>query len=68
MKGDINGDGFVNSSDALNMLNHSVGKTVLEGNKFSAGDINGDSDINSTDALAALRVSVGQVELSSFKK
>lgn len=55
-RGDINGDGKVNSSDALLVLQYSVGKI----NKIdSAADVNGDGKINSTDALMMLQISVG---------
>lgn len=57
--GDANDDTVVNSSDALAILNYSVGKEGTEKfNKFDA-DINGDGLINSTDALWVLQCCVG---------
>lgn len=53
-KGDINGDGFVNSTDAL-VLNRNIasGKTAAQ---QPQADINGDGKINSTDALVLNRI------------
>lgn len=56
--GDVNGDGEINSYDALNVLRYSVG---IESPGFipANADVNKDSQINSADALMILRVSVG---------
>lgn len=53
-KGDINGDGSVNSTDAL-VLNRVIasGKTAAQ---QPQADINGDGKINSTDALVLNRI------------
>lgn len=64
--GDINGDGTVNSIDALLALSHSVGNSNLTGMAYAAADLNGDSVIDSFDALAMLGVSVGKVSLEEF--
>lgn len=66
--GDINGDGKVNSSDALSILQHSVGSKLLEGNALVTADLSGDGMINSADALACLQIAVGQYELKDFMK
>lgn len=66
--GDTNGDGVVNSGDALQILQHSVGSVELENENMTAGDINGDGVINSSDALDVLQVSVGQIEIGSYLK
>ena len=58
--GDVNSDGKTNSSDALMILQYSVGK-ITEINKEYA-DINGDGFINSSDALVALKISVGNYD------
>lgn len=56
--GDVNGDGKVNSSDALAVLRYSVGLST--GIKdMTPGDINHDGKINSNDALIILKISVG---------
>lgn len=56
--GDVNNDGKINSSDALCVLQYSVGITVKNFDK-SCADMNGDGKINSADALKILRISVG---------
>lgn len=58
MLGDVNGDGKINSADALNVLRYSVGLEVKNFDK-SVADMNGDGRINSADALKILRISVG---------
>lgn len=62
---DVNGDGKVNSSDALIVLRYSVGNTSLI--KGSAAllnaDANGDGKINSSDALIILRISIGAINI-----
>lgn len=62
--GDVNGDGSVNSADALMVLQYSVG---IKDKKFikANADINGDGHINSSDALSILQISVGEY-VSSF--
>lgn len=57
LKGDINNDGTVNSSDALSVLLYAVGsETEID---TVAADMNSDGIINSSDALTILRISVG---------
>lgn len=59
--GDVNGDGVVNSLDALNVLQYVVGIKVDDFNK-TAADVNGDGKINSGDALKILQISVGLIK------
>ena len=68
LMGDTNHDGRVNSSDALEILQHSVGSKTIEGNALKAADLTADGNINSADALNALQVSVGRCNLSDFLK
>lgn len=63
--GDINGDGKVNSMDALIVLQYSVGLSV-DIKDFRAGDVNGDMILNSVDALIILQVSVGLIKLEDY--
>lgn len=62
IKGDVNGDGNVNSSDALLVLKHAVKKSELTGKPLQQADVNKDGVINSSDALAILKISVGMEE------
>ncbi len=64
--GDVNNDGAVNSSDALLLLNYTVGNEVKEINLDKA-DVNGDGSINSADALQILRISVGLIDPTEIK-
>lgn len=57
--GDINGDGKINSLDALMCLQSSVKKIELFDIQFELGDVNGDNKVNSYDALKILQFSVG---------
>lgn len=73
--GDVNGDGAANSSDALAVLQYSVG--IKDKIDEKAADVNTDGSINSSDALCILQISVGsykgptEVEdelITSYKK
>jgi uncharacterized repeat protein (TIGR02543 family) len=57
--GDMNGDGMVNSTDALIILSCDVGINVAQFCPVNCGDVNGDGLINSTDALIILSYDVG---------
>lgn len=59
--GDVNKDGKINSSDALLVLQHSVGSIRLGNEQKTLADVNKDGKINSTDALKILQYSVGQI-------
>lgn len=60
--GDVNKDGRINSSDALLVLQSSVGSKTLTAEQKALADVNKDSKINSTDALQILRFSVGAIK------
>ncbi|MBO4234889.1 MAG: dockerin type I repeat-containing protein, partial [Firmicutes bacterium] len=64
IRGDNNGDGKVNSADALRTQRHSVGTLALSGPSLTASDINGDGKYNSADALLMQRFSVGTYSIS----
>ncbi len=53
VKGDINGDGVVDSADALIILKMSVGKVPVK----TVADINGDGKVLSDDAFEVLKLS-----------
>lgn len=59
IKGDVNGDAAVNSSDALLVLKHAVKKSELTGKPLQQADVNKDGAINSSDALQILKIAVG---------
>ena len=60
--GDVNKNGEFDSNDALQVLQHSVGLAMLEGDKFAAGDVNHDGELGSSDALLILQRSVGMID------
>ena len=55
----MNGDGEVDSADALLTLRASVGLEELDDTQNILGDVNGDGAVDSADALEVLRYSVG---------
>jgi uncharacterized repeat protein (TIGR02543 family) len=57
--GDVNGDGIVNSTDALIVLSCDVGIDTSAYCPMNRGDVNGDGLVNSTDALIILSYDVG---------
>lgn len=59
LKGDINHDGSVDSSDALLALRYSMGINDLDEYGLTAGDVNDDGAVDSTDALLILRYAIG---------
>jgi hypothetical protein len=52
--GDVNGDGAVNSTDALIALSCDAGLDTSQFCPMNCGDVNGDGVVNSTDALIIL--------------
>lgn len=61
IKGDVNSDMKVNSSDALLVLQHSVESITLTAAQQNLADMNSDKKINSMDALMILQKSVGSI-------
>ncbi len=61
--GDVNNDGFVNSTDYLRIKGHFLGTLTLEGAEFTAGDVTKDGIINSTDYLRIKGHFLGTYEL-----
>ena len=60
LKGDINGDGKVNTSDVNRANLHAKGKNILTGYEFACADVNGDGKVNTSD--------VNRLNLHSKKK
>ncbi len=56
---DVDGDGRTTSFDALLILQHSTGLTVLEGEQLKKADFDGSGSPNSADALLALQIATG---------
>lgn len=59
--GDVDGDGSINSADALLVLQHSVGSKTLTAEQKKRADVTRDGNINSQDALKILQHSVGAI-------
>ncbi|MBQ7595695.1 MAG: dockerin type I repeat-containing protein [Clostridia bacterium] len=62
--GDVTGNGVINSDDALQILNYSVGTATLSKEQMKLADVSADNVINSYDALLILKFSVELI--SSF--
>ena len=60
--GDVNGDGDIDSLDALMVLQHIVGNKIEDEAALAAADAYLDGDIDSNDALCILQYSVGIVK------
>ena len=60
--GDVNGDGKINSGDAILILKYMVGQEdKLFENQIKNADTNLDEEVNSQDALLILRYSIGDI-------
>lgn len=59
MMGDVNGDGTVDSTDALLLLRWTMELAELDEQQLSRGDVNGDGIADSSDALLILRMALG---------
>lgn len=65
---DLNGDGYINSSDALIVLQYATeieDHLKTEKLKLNA-DTNGDGSINSSDALDILQISIGKIKIDGY--
>ncbi|MBR3844575.1 MAG: dockerin type I repeat-containing protein [Clostridia bacterium] len=60
--GDVNGDGKIDASDALQILRHTVQKTTLTGPSFAAANWVQDGGIDATDALSILKFAVRKID------
>lgn len=59
--GDADGNGQVNSTDALAVLMHTVEKKKLQGDALLRSDVDANTEINATDALQILQFTVGKI-------
>lgn len=59
--GDVNADGVINASDALEALRHSVKEIVLSDAAFVRADVNNNKTVDASDALQILRYSVKEI-------
>lgn len=60
VKGDVNGDNKVTSTDSSILTRHVLGVSILSGNYFNLGDYNNDGRINSTDISLVERIVLGK--------
>lgn len=60
--GDANGDTKINVNDAMAVINHIVGKDILNGNNLLAADATGDGKVNINDAMEIINYIVGKPE------
>jgi Ca2+-binding EF-hand superfamily protein len=58
--GDTTGDGEINISDMMQVLNHISGKTTLTDDAFDAGDVNGDGKVDLQDLMKILNFVSGK--------
>lgn len=64
--GDVNGDGVVNSTDAVAVINWYLGNKT-QNFEEKAADINVDNEINSTDAIGIINIYLGKSDIKMFK-
>ncbi len=65
---DLNGDGMINSSDALIVLKYAteMKNELTTQDLLYAADTNGDGNINSSDALNILEIAIGKIEIEGY--
>jgi hypothetical protein len=62
IKGDVNGDGIVNTTDYL-LIKRNISNNTLNTVKYMAADINGDNSLSTTDYLRVKRNIAGNFDL-----
>lgn len=62
IKGDVNGDGLVNTTDYL-LIKRNISNNTLNTVKYMAADINGDNSLSTTDYLRVKRNIAGNFDL-----
>ena len=59
--GDVNGDGKINTADAVQILKYAAGMVQLDENRLLAGDTNHDGKVNTADAVLILKYAAGMI-------
>lgn len=59
LMGNVNGDGIINTNDAVMILRAGTGLTELDENAAACADVNSDGSVDSSDALDVLWYSIG---------
>ena len=59
--GDCNGDGKINTSDAVIILKFAAGMVGLDANQQTAADTNHDGKVNTSDAVLILKYAAGMI-------
>lgn len=60
--GDVDGNGVVNSADAVMVLRSDAGLITLTAEQAAAADVSGDGIVNASDAVQILRFDAGLIE------
>lgn len=60
--GDVNGDGYINSMDALLVIESTADNQLLFDNQKKHADVNCDGKVDSMDSLILLEYSVGEIK------
>ncbi len=66
LKGDLTGDGVINSADILRLRQHLLGNNILKGAYLAASDLTGDNNVNSADILKIRQYLLGQTNISQL--
>ena len=62
VKGDVNGDGEVDSLDAVSALKYDAGMIDLDDAQLAAADVNGDGEVNSLDGSLIFKYDAGLID------
>lgn len=60
--GDVNGDGYVDASDALLTMRYAMGIIDLAAEQLFEADVNGDGNVDNSDALIIMRKAMGLID------